>query len=568
MIQEITIENLAILDQAQLELHSGFTAITGETGAGKSVLLTGAKIILGERTRLDWIRHGQDKLRVEMIADINACTALQKLLEELELGSSEGESSELILERVIFRKGKNRCRINGSVVNLNTLGRVSKLLIDLHGQHQQQSLLEPETHLNYLDSYGKLESLLDGYRPVYKEWKSTLSQLAQSKKEQQLLEAQRDFVSFQLKELDKAQLKEGEEDELEEKINLLSSVERIDDQLKIAEGLLDSPHGLITQVSELQKAWRELGKHSQELGEEEEHLENILIQFKEQLRQVQSFDRGQSDPRLIDSLNGRMAALQRLKAKYQKSHIELIQLRESYRADLDKVENFSYYQEELQDKIKTLFDELVEKGKKISVRRKTIGKQFEKAINTQLSFLGMGDSLFTCQWGEAKPEANQSNSLHAQGLDELEFLFQGNPGNPLKPLREVISGGEASRIMLAIKTVLAEVDQTPVLIFDEVDTGIGGHTANRVGEALKKLSEHHQVISITHLHQVAVQADSQLSVSKKVIQGKTEVSVVALSEEERVVELARMMGDDASQDTQKHAQELLSRAKSKKRGVA
>ncbi|MFC1584141.1 DNA repair protein RecN [Fibrobacterota bacterium] len=558
MLIELRIRNFAIIDSLHLNWNTGFTVITGETGAGKTIIINALKTISGARIDPELIRKGSDKLNIEAVFDVPESDELSRLLDIQEIDTSE---NELILERELFRGGKNRCRINGSIVSLATMKKAGGCLLDLHGQHKQQSLLDQATHLSYIDRFGKLEALQQAFAEKYRGWKSLLETWEEREHTFQKTREQQDFFSFQYKELEEAGLRMGEEEQIEERLAVFSNLEKTTEQVRAGLALLeDDRHGIMNNLSSLRDALAYLESRSSALSGTVREMEDAKAGLTDILRRIQAYEIPQeADPETIDALNARLAFLQKLKSKYKLRTAGLIELREKRKHALDMLLDYKGDGESLKSEIETAFASVCAAARALSARRKKAGKAFEKLVNSHLSHLGMEKADFTCQWKEREPLMMEAGSLFPSGMDRLEFLLSANPGEGFKPLHRVASGGESSRIMLAIKTALAGADPVPLMVFDEIDLGIGGITANRIGEALQKLSDHHQIMVITHLHQVAARASHQVKVLKSSSGGRTLTLVKLLTEAERIPELARMMGDETSQATLKHARQLLTK---------
>ncbi len=558
MLAELEIRNLAVIESAHLSWRNGFCVVTGETGAGKSILMNSLKIILGERVKPDLIRKGAERLRVAATFTLSGGKAMQEVLDRLEI---EMEGNELLIDREITAAGKNRCRVNGSAVSLGDLQMLGERLVDLHGQHQQQSLVRPETHLGFIDAYARLDEDVESFAAAWKEWRAATAAIVSREEENARLRDQQDFYRFQYDELEKAKLKEDEEDRIEAELRSQASLEKQNQSLQSALSLLDGEQGgLMAGLSQLRKELAPLER----FGESERwrlHCER-LEEAKAIVSDLAIALRGYSvpdalSPEKLDQLNARMAMLQKLKAKYKTDLPGLVALRDTRERQLRQLEDSSAETAALQAAAKAHFAEAASRAEALSRKRREAVHGFDRMVNAHLAELGMEGSLFVARLVCGTPAESQPASLNSQGADRLEFFLAANPGEDPKPLRLVASGGEASRVMLAIKTALAQHDPVPVLVFDEIDTGIGGVTANRVGNALKALSRHHQVIVITHLHQVAALADHHHRVSKHIEGGRTLTTVASLMEEQRVRELARMMGGDDSPISLQHARELL-----------
>lgn len=548
MLRSLSIRNFAIIDESGIEFESGFTAITGETGAGKSILLNALKLILGAKARSDLIRQGADKLRVEAVFNLPASPALRELLSGLELDVED----ELTLERELTSAGKNRARVNGTLVTLADLEAIGRHLVDLHGQHEQQGLLDAATHGVYLDGYAGLSDEAAAYTRLYSAYRSSESSLRQAEEEAGRLREQIEFLQFQFKELDKAGLHEGEEEKLEGELKMLSGLEKV---LSGQQASLDAVETSLGALGRLERELQALSKHL-EAGKIEQHVEKIgesraeLSDLRDALRHLNIPT--SADPARIDTLNARLALFQKLRGKYKADLAGLIGLRDRRKEEISRVENAEVETASLIDQRDAALAAARKSAKALSDIRRTAAKKFDAEVNTRLARLGMDGSRF-----ETRFQPLEGDGPGVSGLDRIEFFLAANAGEPSRPLKQSASGGEISRVMLAIKGALAQGDPRPVLVFDELDTGIGGTTALRIGEALAELAKHHQLLVITHLHQVAAQAGHQHRVVKSMEGGRTVTHVVPLKEKERAVELARMMGDEGSDAALRHAKELL-----------
>lgn len=554
MLRELKIRNLVIIESADLAWGPGFTAVTGETGAGKSVLMGALKFILGGKVKPDIIRQGADKLKVEAIFDLPPGKIILSVLEKLGI---EENTEEIILERELTSAGKNRCRVNGSIVTTSNLEELGTHLVDLHGQHQQQSLLNSGTHLGFLDGFAFLENDLDQYAIRYRTWKSLSEKLITVEETAKRVREQYDFLKFQFKELEKAPLGIGEEERIETDLKMQSSLEKIKVGLETSLTLLDGEEGgILPGLSRLKKEIHGLEKFvSKEAFENQmQALESAHTNLAEVQGSLSNFRLPQTaDATKLDELNAKLALIQRLKAKYHTDMAGLLEIRTRRQQEIGSFENSEALISELKSQVRAAEQEAFQLAKILSQKRLATSKKFEKEVNDRLHSLAMEGATF-------KTHFTFSETLLSSGIDQMEFFLSSNAGETSKPLKQIASGGEISRIMLAIKAALAQSDPRPLLVFDELDTGIGGVTANRVGELLKELAGHHQLIVITHLHQVAAQASQQQRVVKELDAGRTITRVIGLSAKERVQELARMMGDENSNAALKHAKELLTQA--------
>lgn len=549
MLRSLRIRNLAILPEADIAFEPGFTVLTGETGAGKSILLNALKLILGAKARVDLIRQGADKLRVEAAFDAPPSPVLRDLLRAREIDADE----EIILERELTAAGKSRARVNGTLVPLADLDAIGRHLVDLHGQHEQQGLLDAGTHGAYLDGCGGLAGEAEAYATSWRAYRAADQELQRAESESARLREQIEFLQFQFKELDKAGLKEGEEERLETELKLLSGFEKIAGGRDACVDSLEGAEGALPALGRLRKDVHALAMQleSGDFATQEEKLEAAATLIEEVRDAVNGLDiPAEADPERIDALNARLALFQRLKAKHKTDLAGLIALRDRRRAEIDTVENAGMETETLKNARDAARADAQTRAAALSAKRKAAAKKFDKEVNARLIRLGMDGSRF-------ETRVEDAGELTAHGIDRVEFWIAANAGEPPRALRQSASGGEISRVMLAIKGALAQSDPRPLLVFDELDTGIGGQTALRVGEALAELSTHHQLLVITHLHQVAARAAHQHKVEKGLEGGRTVTRVAALSGADRAAELARMMGGEDSGAALRHARELL-----------
>lgn len=546
MLRSLSINGFTLIAQAEVPFRQGFTAITGETGAGKSVLLKSLRVVCGDKAQGSFVRTGADKAVVEATFDIAGEEDVKKVLKELELDDG---SDELIIRREVLENGKGRARVNGSVVNLGDLQKLGEELIQMHGQSEQLLLRDTRTHAKMLDDFAGNVSLLEEYSDHWSAWNSIKAKIAETEERAKNLAAQKDFLKFQFEELSKANLKEGEEEILEEKVNSASKVEAERRYLDEVQGILGGENGLLDQVQLLQAKMRTLASKVPDYDEDLNALVEVADPFesicKDLMRLSPSAAVSAAD---IDRANARIAQIQKLKRKYRTDVVGLMELTEQRRSELDSLENLDADLEELERQSSKEMAELNRIAGLLTEARKTAAARYDCAVSDILHCLGMPKAEFKTS---IEPQA-----LSPIGADRIEFLLAPNPGEGFKSLQKAVSGGELSRLLLAIKSVMAELDKVPLLIFDEVDSGISGEVGNSIGDALRKLGKHHQILTITHLHQVASRAQNQLAVSKKEIDGRTFTSVVELDREGRITEISRMLGGDSG-TVREHAKQLL-----------
>jgi len=546
MLKQLSINGFTLISEAEVPFRQGFTAITGETGAGKSVLLKSLRVVCGDKAQGSFVRAGADKAVVEATFDISGEEDVKNVLKELELDDG-GE--ELIIRREVLENGKGRARVNGSVVNLADLQKLGEELIQMHGQSEQLLLRDTRTHAKMLDDFAGNASLLNEYASHWSTWNSIKTKIAETQENAKNLAAQKDFLKFQFEELSKASLKEGEEEALEEKVNSASKVEAERRYLDEVQGILGGENGLLDQVQLLQAKMRTLASKVPDYDEDLNALAEVADPFesvcKDLMRLSPSAAVSAAD---IDRANARIAQIQKLKRKYRTDVAGLMELTEQRRIELDSLENLDADLEELERKSNREQAELNRIAASLTEARKDAAARYDSAVSEILHSLGM-------------PKAEFKTSIEVQalspiGADRIEFLLAPNPGEGFKSLQKAVSGGELSRMLLAIKSVMADLDHVPLLIFDEVDSGISGEVGNSIGDALRKLGKHHQILTITHLHQVASRAQNQLAVSKKEIDGRTFTSVTELDRDGRISEISRMLGGD-SDTVREHAKQLL-----------
>ena len=545
MLKHLSINGFTLIAQAEVPFREGFTAITGETGAGKSVLLKSLRIVCGDKAQATMVRTGEEKAVVEATFDIADEPQIKSILEELEIDRDD----ELIIRREITASGKSRARVNGVVVALPDLQRLGEELIQMHGQSEQILLRDTRTHTKMLDDYAGNAELLNEYSKQWTTWNDIQNKIVATEERAKNLAAQKDFLKFQFEELSKANLKEGEEEALEEKVNSASKQEAETRYLNEIQGMLGGESGLLDQVQILLSKMRSLSMKISDYADYQKSLEEVADPFesvcKDLLRIRPSAAMSAAD---IDRANARIAQIQKLKRKYRTDVPGLIALTEQRKEELSSLENLDADLEELERQSKKALSALQATAASLTNSRTDAALRYDQAVSAILHTLGMEKAVFTT--------SITSQQLSPNGADKIEFMLAPNPGEGFKSLQKAVSGGELSRVLLAIKSVMAELDQVPLLIFDEVDSGISGEVGNSIGEALKNLGKHHQVLTITHLHQVASRAVNQLAVRKDEIDGRTYTHVEELDRDGRIKELSRMLGGE-SETIREHAKQLL-----------
>lgn len=566
MLQRLEIQNIAIIDRVGIELGEGLNVLTGETGAGKSIIIDSINAVLGERLSKELIRTGRDKAVVEAVFNVER-DRLSDLFENF--GIEWEEDDTLIISREFSTSGKNTCRINGKIATVSMLKQMGERLIDVHGQHDNQSLLRIDSHIDLMDSFAdaRLQSLKEeflGHLEVYRQIKNRLKSLYGDKNKR---ERKIDILKFQIDEIKKAKLKPGEEEELERQKEVLVNYEKIISTLSKSYELLDTGGKL--EVSALDK----INESVSDLGEIErfddkysalkKRLEAVSYELDDIVSEIRGLrDDVEYDPGLLEQIEERLDLLYKLKKKYGDSIEEILEYQKKMRQELDEIINNEEIIIKLNEDLSTKDEQLYNTAKAINSERIKAAKLLEDKIGVELKDLEMKSARLkvNIEFDDSKEKGERK--YNQNGLDKVEFMISTNVGEPLKPLSKIASGGEMSRIMLAIKTILANVDKMPTMIFDEIDIGISGIAAQKVGEKLCYISKNHQVISVTHLAQIACMADNNYYIDKKTKDGNTETVVNKLDEKGVKNEIARILGGaNISEITMKHAEEMLNHAK-------
>ncbi|MEG8946045.1 DNA repair protein RecN [Rosettibacter firmus] len=564
MLKSLLIKDYALIENIEIEFGKGLNIITGETGAGKSILIDAMSLLLGERASSDVIRKGADKSIVEGIFEISNNKKVKKILDENEIEAND----DLIVRREITAKGTNRCFLNDTPVTLNVIKEIGDLLVDLHGQHDHQSLLKTEYHIEMLDEFANLNEYLE-------EYKNNLSILYQLQKElnellekEALLREKKDLYEFQIKEIDSVSPRIDEEEELENELQVLENSEKLLSLSNEIYGeLYESENSIYDQLSKVKNKLLELSKIDRTFLEKLQEFESavvILNEISEYLRNYRN--RIDLDPAHLESIRERMGVLNLLKKKYGGTIKSVLEHREKIGKEVDLAENFTVRIQELQNEIDDLRKVCGDIAKNISHKRKEVSKIVEREVENVLKTLGISDPRFEVKINNEITELenyiiidNKKYRYNERGIDFVEFYISTNAGEDTKPLVKVASGGEISRIMLALKSVLAKSDKLPILIFDEIDTGVSGRIAQKVGKALKSLAAYHQIIAITHLPQIASVSDYHYAVEKKKFGDRVVSSIKLLNEQERIREIAKLIsGEKITEAALAGARELMS----------
>ena len=550
MLTELTIENLALVDKLQLEFGPGLNVITGETGAGKSVLMGALNLLLGGRADKTMIRDGAEACVVEATFFLAQPTEVNAILAEADI--AECEEGQLLVRRVLKADGANLQKVNNSSATLKVLKQLGELLLDMHGPHDHQSLLRPDAQLQLLDAFGETDRIFRSYQTAYLALNEVASRISALQEMGEDVQDQLDLLSYRVKEMEEAALVVGEEEAVREEHEKAVHAQ---DRSAIGQGLLQAltdgegcaADGLRAATGMLQGA----DKFMAEAETWREQIQRAFSQVQELSAVVaQDLQSLEGDPERLTWLDQRLAVYYNMKKKYGGSVEAVLEQLEGSRQQLHDLENREAQLEKLEAKKASVLEQVRDAGRKLHKIREKAAKQLAVAITQELQSLGFAKGRFEIEVTESDPKAT--------GLDEVEFGFAPNPGETMRPLRAIASSGEMSRVMLAAKAILARHDQVPVQVFDEIDANIGGETGSAVGKKLAEVGRSHQIMCITHLPQVAIYGAAHYAVSKHEQQGRTVTQVRQLDEQERVDEVARMLGGrDLTSVTVKHAREML-----------
>ncbi len=557
MLTTLRIKNLALVADLTLELQPGYNAITGETGAGKSILIGALNLALGQRADRTLIRAGAESCAVEAVFDVRKLRApLNAFLDEN--GLEPCEDGQLVIKRSFTAAGTNKQFVNGSPTTLNSLATLGEWLVDLHGPHEHQSLLQPAKQLAILDAFGKLEPKREAFAALVRERARIESEKTALVIDEKTYAQQLDLLRFQVREIEGAKLQPGEDDQIEAEHKRASNAARLLELGQSAMALLSENDGaLLTQAGAIGRLLQDLQRvdaSAQPIAAAHEVCVASLRELQGELSRY--VDAVQLDPARLRELEDRLNLLQSLKRKYGRDLAEVIAFGESVKQKLQSLEQRDVELARLNLELEKTNHELLRIGQQLSTERRKLIPKLSKAVAKELDALGFAQSKFDVALRTESEISNFKSQVPLSGLDAVEFQFAPNPGEPARPLRAIASSGEMARVMLALKTVLAIEDEVPVLIFDEVDANVGGETANAVGEKMKQLSRTHQVLCITHLAPVAAHADAHFVVTKQIVDGRTVSEIELLGKASRVEELARMLGG-TNAAARKHAEALL-----------
>ena len=559
MLLQLSIKNFALIEEITLDLDEGFTILAGETGAGKSILIDAINYVLGSKFNKDLIRTGEEKTFVEAICSIEDNKSLKEILDFYDIEYDD----ILIISRESFKNGKSVIRVNGKAIILSNLRKISEKLIDIHGQHSNQNLLNKDRHIEYLDSFGKinLENDFIKYKESFVEFKDIkdkILSLNKNESDEKLV----DYIKYQIEEIDNASLSAGEEEKLIDRYNILSNHEKIRNSLARSYSYLDSSTGEYSVLDSLDFVVREISaieKHSEKAKLIKERVNNTYYELQDLTKDIKSLlDESYYDENELDEINSRIYKIGLLKKKYGSSIEEILKYRENLDKQYQEIINSEEIIKELKNKLIVIEKRLDKYSKNIHEKRVILGKAIEEKIEKELKYVGLGKCTF-------KTSIEYDDSFNLKGKDKVQFMISTNLGEPIKPMEKIVSGGELSRIMLSLKSVFIDKDNTPTIIFDEIDTGISGRIAQCVAEKMYEISNKHQVLCITHLPQIASMSDNHYMVKKYIENEKTFTKIEKINEEKKIEEIAIMLGGvKLTENTLTNAREIIELANKKK----
>jgi DNA repair protein RecN (Recombination protein N) len=553
MLIELRIRDYAVIEELSLKLESGLNVLSGETGAGKSIIVGALSLLVGERASSQVVRKGASRSVVEAVFDIAQSARLQERLAE---GGFSLEEGLLILRREVAAEGRNRAWVNGSPATASTVGSLGEMLVDIHGQHEHQSLLRASRQREILDVYGRTNGLAEEVADRYRKMEALRKSLQEKRTRVRELEARADFLRFQLQEIEAGDLRPGEEEALEVEARRLEHAQELASGARgLQEGLYGGEGSVSDRVAELQSLLDRLARLDPSLSETSGTLEEAFHLLAEAGQRMGSYASGiESDPARLGEIRERQDLLFKLKRKYGPELEDVRGTGARVKAELEELDEAPRDLREEEESLERSTSEFLALAQELTGRRTDAAARLQRAVQSVLPELGLPKAEFEVL-------LSPLDDPGANGAERIDFLTSLNPGFTAGPLRQIASGGELSRIMLALKAVLAEADSIPTLVFDEIDSGVGGEVALRVADKLKEVARHHQVFVITHLPQLASRAHHQLSVEKDDLEGLASTRVRELTGEDRISEVARMLGGDPdSAASREHARELLQSA--------
>ena len=560
MLIQLNIKQFGIIESATIELKNGLTVLSGETGAGKSMILAAISQLSGQRTSTSYIRYGEEKASVEGVFDFPKNKEVINIFKDLDL---DLEDEVIIIRRDIYSSGKSVCRINGTIVNLSTLKKVAVYLLDMHEQHDNQILLVEKNHLNLIDSFNKeeIKKVRTEYKEKYKEYKVVTEKIENLKQQESDILQKVDFLKFQYQELTQMKLKKDEDISLEKDIDYLENFEKVNTlAYSITDGI-DGEYGILSKLAEIKSNLGELSRYNSNFEEKYEEITNLYYVLDDLKYEVSSYtDDIEYDEEKLDNLIFRMDKIKTLEKKYSRSLNDLIIFREEIKEELEELENYEENYDKYIVEQKNILAELKSLGDKLTTIRKKTAQKLESLIQEELKFLYMDKSTIKVDF--------KDKEYASDGKDDVRILISANLGEPLKSLSKVASGGELSRVMLALKIIFSRSIEATSIIFDEIDTGVSGRVSQRMAEKMYQLGVGSQVLCISHLPQTTALADTNLLISKEVIDKRTLTSIKELDRQQKIEEVARMIsGDKMTRLSEEHAIEMLKLAEKTKEEI-
>lgn len=554
MLNQLSIRNVAVIDKLDINLHDGVSVLTGETGAGKSIIIDSINMILGDRANKELVRYGTDKAVVQAVFD-----APKSVINILEENDIDVEDETVIITRQVTKEGKSAARINGMVVTLNILREISDRLINIHGQHDNQALLTPIRHITFLDAYADNEEYINRYKDILSKKREIEKKISSLEMDEQEKMQRIDLLEYQVTEIKKASLEKGEEDDLREQRDIYTNAEQItksvnEAYMNLYEGdeIQSAYDGISIAVNEISQ----ISDLNPQLKSIYDTLNEIMYSLEDTAHEIKEFgETVEFDEQTLNEIEERLDLISRLKRKYGNSIEEILEYLKKAESELNDIKLSDERTNELKEELKNITKELKEKGNVLTQRRENAAKVLEENIEKSLHELNMEKSKF-------KVNIENDGTFYDNGMDKVEFLISTNPGEPLKPLVKIASGGELSRVMLAIKSILADSDGVDTMIFDEIDTGVSGKAAMSIAKKLAVIAKNKQVICITHLPQLTAMADNHYLIQKNTDGELASTTLKELDEEGRELELARIIdGGEVTELALSHAKQMLENAK-------
>ncbi len=553
MIHQLYIRDYAVIEEVNISFGPGLNLLTGETGSGKSIIVDAIGIALGERADSDLVRTGKEKAFVEIAIEIQDQSNISTLLEDAGYSAEDGT---IVISREISKAGKSQCRINGRLASVSVLKSITNHLVDAHGQHEHQFLLKPENHLPVLDLWcgSDVSALKDEVKILHSKYSDLQNKLYNLKTDERDRIRQIDLYNFQIEEIDNAMLTPGEDDDLQSDRNRLMNAEKLYEASLTAFNLISDRNSDISTLDTLNDALikcEDVSDIDASLKPIVENLQSASYLIEEAARELRTYkDTVEFNPERLKEVDDRLELIRTLKRKYGDSIEKIVEYRAEISETLENLINNEQFTIELEENIKNTFNALTVKADELTKLRKKGAVHFAEKIEQELSILSMPNAKFEISFSP--------QDIDSTGADNVEFMFSSNPGEEAKPMAKIASGGEISRVMLAIKSAMSDADQIPTLIFDEIDVGVGGRTAEVIADKLQKLSDSAQVLCITHLPQVACRNGHHFAIEKNLVNNRTSVTVRQLNNEERVQEISRMLGGTNPTETAiRHAKEML-----------